>query len=236
MLTTTTWGEADSPRRALLLHGLTSSGAVWWRIAEGLAGQGYHVVAPDLRGHGASARAGSYRIQELAADVRELGSGWDLLVGHSLGGVVAAALQDLTARLVLIDPVFDIPDAVFETVVGELVAEVDATAEALRDAHPAWHPRDVDLKVAAARATSGAIVEQILRDNFPWHHLGLAARLAVPTVVVGADPELGATYTPDQTEGNPLVTAYVVKGAGHSVYRDDPEAVLARLTGPKQPA
>ena len=51
-LSTTVWGEG--PHRALLLHGLTSAGSTWWRLAEDLAKIGYAVVAPDLRGHGTS--------------------------------------------------------------------------------------------------------------------------------------------------------------------------------------
>ena len=54
------WGAAGG-RRVLLLHGLQSSGATWWRIASALAEAGADVTAPDLRGHGASPRGERYR-------------------------------------------------------------------------------------------------------------------------------------------------------------------------------
>jgi pimeloyl-ACP methyl ester carboxylesterase len=50
MLALSQWGAG--PRRALLLHGLGSSGASWWRIAEALAEREFQVCAPDLRGPG----------------------------------------------------------------------------------------------------------------------------------------------------------------------------------------
>ena len=42
-LSTTVWG--DGSRRALLLHGLTSAGSTWWRIAEDLAELGYTALS-----------------------------------------------------------------------------------------------------------------------------------------------------------------------------------------------
>jgi pimeloyl-ACP methyl ester carboxylesterase len=52
-------------------------------------------IAPDLRGHGASAHAQGYALGLHAADVAEtMGSNWREIVvlGHSMGGAVALAL------------------------------------------------------------------------------------------------------------------------------------------------
>src|SRR5687767_10228882 len=87
---TTTWGSRRAPRRALLVHGLGSVGADWWQVADALARNGYRVVAPDLRGHGRSPAASTYRITDLVSDLHELGGDWDLLIGHSFGGLLAA--------------------------------------------------------------------------------------------------------------------------------------------------
>jgi pimeloyl-ACP methyl ester carboxylesterase len=101
-------------RRALLLHGLTSDGACWWRLASQLADDGWMVLAPDLRGHGRSPAAIAYDLPTLAADVELLGDGWQLVVGHSLGGAIAAHLlarsRDIAAA-VLLDPVLVLPAA-----------------------------------------------------------------------------------------------------------------------------
>jgi pimeloyl-ACP methyl ester carboxylesterase len=50
--------DPDGPARGrvVLLHGMTSLSATWWRIGPGLAARGWQVVAPDLPGHGTAAR------------------------------------------------------------------------------------------------------------------------------------------------------------------------------------
>ncbi|MCI0343838.1 MAG: alpha/beta hydrolase, partial [Chloroflexi bacterium] len=107
------WGDA-SAQPLLLVHGVTSSSATWWRIGPALAASGRHVVAPDLPGHG---RTGGWRgrhrffetADDLLAFVRTAGLGTpDLeVIGHSWGGMVCAALPAAglrPARLVLLDP------------------------------------------------------------------------------------------------------------------------------------
>jgi pimeloyl-ACP methyl ester carboxylesterase len=83
-----TAGEGPS---VLLLHGLGATGAVWDGL---IALPGYRWLAPDLPGHGGSRRLGRYSFGGLAAAVAEAlpETGPLLVVGHSLGGVVAAAL------------------------------------------------------------------------------------------------------------------------------------------------
>jgi len=105
------WGDPAAPA-VVLLHG-GSAHARWWdRFADAIA-DAYHAVALDLRGHGNSehADARAYRIDDYASDVAAcldaLGIGRAVLVGHSLGGLVAAAYagrapERLTA-LVIVD-------------------------------------------------------------------------------------------------------------------------------------
>ncbi|MDY7105328.1 MAG: alpha/beta hydrolase [Actinomycetota bacterium] len=228
------WGPPGGPR-ALLVHGLTSSGATWWRIASRLADVGWSVVAPDLRGHGSAPSAERYRFVDHAADLAELDDGpWDLVIGHSLAGpILATWCRDRPAigRLVLLDPVFELADDAFEGVVADQLGELDALdPTALAAAHPAWHPEDVRLKIAAARSTGAHVVERCLRDNAPWHHLDLLAGLTMPTTVLAADPGVGAMFPLDHAASMDEVATFrarVVTGAGHSIQRDDPDAVVA---------
>jgi non-heme chloroperoxidase len=93
----------------VLLHGITDS----WRSFEAvidLLPHDVHVVAPTLRGHGDADRpASGYSPDELATDIAgvlvHLGVRSAVVVGHSLGAVVACRLAagrpDLTAGLVL---------------------------------------------------------------------------------------------------------------------------------------
>ena len=79
----------------LLLHGLGATGDVWdgWRplLARRWPGRW---LAPDLPGHGGSRPLTSYTFDTLAAAVSDIaGAGAPTVVlGHSLGGVVALAL------------------------------------------------------------------------------------------------------------------------------------------------
>ncbi len=86
----------DGDRTVLLLHGFTADKGEVDEVLEPLAAAGWHAVAPDLRGHGASDQPddeAAYSFEIYAADVLALADrlGWDrfALVGHSMGGAVA---------------------------------------------------------------------------------------------------------------------------------------------------
>jgi len=94
-------------RRLLLVHGFTGAKEDFTPWLDRLAGLGWHAVAPDLRGHGASskpAEESAYSFELLAADVLGLADalGWDrfVLLGHSMGGMIAQFLaRSAPARL-----------------------------------------------------------------------------------------------------------------------------------------
>jgi pimeloyl-ACP methyl ester carboxylesterase len=83
----------------------------------------HHVVAVNLRGHGASDRPKQeYTIEGFADDIawqcRQLGLKKPVLIGHSMGGIVGMELsgrhQDLPAGLVMIDSIVMPPPALRE--------------------------------------------------------------------------------------------------------------------------
>ena len=106
------WGDPRAPKRALLVHGLGSNGALMWRFGVALAEAGWMATAVDLRGHGTAPRALDYTLAAYAADVAiahpDGDESWDLVIGHSLGGaavtLAAADNPTWTRRVVLIDP------------------------------------------------------------------------------------------------------------------------------------
>lgn len=94
-----------------LIHGVTSHSGVWSEFVQDVVDAGYTVIAPDLFGHGASAKPkGDYSLGAFASGVRDLlgmlGFESATVVGHSLGGGIALQLAyqfpEYCERLVLV--------------------------------------------------------------------------------------------------------------------------------------
>ncbi|MEA2429306.1 MAG: hypothetical protein QOF37_2934 [Thermoleophilaceae bacterium] len=94
----------------VLIHGIAGSSDTWNEVIEELA-ERYTVVAPDLLGHGASAKPqGDYSLGAYASGLRDLltalGHDKGTIVGHSLGGGVAMQMAyqfpERCERLVLV--------------------------------------------------------------------------------------------------------------------------------------
>jgi pimeloyl-ACP methyl ester carboxylesterase len=88
-----TYRSAGSGPALLLLHGIAGSGRTWDEVVPWLA-EDHTVIAPDLLGHGGSAKPrGDYSLGAYASGARDLLSalGFDAatVVGHSLGGGIA---------------------------------------------------------------------------------------------------------------------------------------------------
>jgi len=105
-------GDALVPP-TVLLHGLNANARYWTGVASVLHGP-RRVIAPDLRGHGGTGPLpGGYGIEAFRADLLAWLDALDLprvdLVGHSMGGKIAAdlaaAAPERIRRLVLVDPV-----------------------------------------------------------------------------------------------------------------------------------
>lgn len=105
------WGD-PAARPVVCLHGVTGHGARFRKLAEERL-SGFHVLAPDLRGHGHS---GWEEPWTLAAQVDDLLETFDTpaaWVGHSLGGRLVMELTarrpKLVERAILIDPAMRVP-------------------------------------------------------------------------------------------------------------------------------
>jgi pimeloyl-ACP methyl ester carboxylesterase len=113
------WGNADAPLM-LLVHGGRDHGRSWDLIARSLQPH-FHVLAPDLRGHGDSdwTKGGSYSLTEYVYDlsrlVRSAAAHEVTIVGHSMGGMVgliyAGAFPGEVSALVVLDGVTVLPNA-----------------------------------------------------------------------------------------------------------------------------
>lgn len=140
------WGNADAPP-LILLHGGKDHCRSWDWTARELR-ERFHIIAPDLRGHGDSdwSADGSYPMEGYVYDLAQLIHQLDLapvsIVAHSLGGNIALRYAGLypgkVKKLVAIEGLGPSP---------ELIEKMEARprAERLRE----W----IDLKRAAAART-----------------------------------------------------------------------------------
>ncbi len=180
------WGP-DTGRPLLILHGYLEQGAAWEGVANRLSDR--RVVAPDHRGHGLSEHVGAggfYHFWDYVADVdavvRHLDCEVDL-VGHSMGGTIAALYAatrpERVRRLVLIEGLGP-PDGA-----DELLERGQAFLDGKES--PRKHGSFPNVETAAAR------MRDFNKALSPEEALRLAARVARPVV-----------------EGDPFVTRPVV--------------------------
>lgn len=93
------WGNESAPH-LLLIHGVQDHCHSWDWVSQDLSAN-YHVVVPDLRGHGDSdwAMGGSYGYLDFVMDLAQLVEQENLaplnIIGHSFGGSLACLFAGL---------------------------------------------------------------------------------------------------------------------------------------------
>jgi len=155
------WGPSDGGP-LLCLHGITSWGGRFRRLAlERL--QSFHVLAPDLRGHGVSDWEPPWNLGTHVDDIVDTLNALHLervdVVGHSFGGRLALELAarhpTRVDRIVLLDPAVWVPPHIaFER--AEL-ARNDESFASVEDA------------IVARLAMSSVTDARLVREELPQH-------------------------------------------------------------------
>jgi pimeloyl-ACP methyl ester carboxylesterase len=114
------WGNPDKPP-LLLIHGGRDHARNWDWVARELRGD-FHVIVPDLRGHGDSSWAlgGNYALTDFVLDIANLLDALELcpvsIIGHSLGGAIslqyAGVYPERVQKLVAIEGLGPSPDMI----------------------------------------------------------------------------------------------------------------------------
>ncbi|MCP9628825.1 alpha/beta hydrolase [Rhodopseudomonas palustris] len=207
------WGN-DSAPPLLLIHGGRDHARSWDHLARALRPD-FHVIAPDLRGHGDSdwSLGGSYSLPEYVYDLTRLpplqGQGPITVVGHSMGGMVsliyAGTFPDQVGRLVVLDGLTVLPNAA-KAPAHERTLKWIGQLEALEERTPR---RYRDLAEAAAQ----------MQAHNPRLSAELALHLATHGTKRNADGSFGWKFDPYQRVMAP-----------HRLWPDDHLELWARIT------
>jgi pimeloyl-ACP methyl ester carboxylesterase len=230
---------------AVLVHGVTSSSRTWWRVGPALVGRGFRVLAVDLRGHGASPRTvAGLSVADLAADVAETvgDDPVELLVGHSLGALVALELvgrrSGFARRLVVEDPPG--PNSIdwaglaagIEADTRRAATEPEALRRELEAVNPTWPPGEAERRVADLTDCDGQAIAAAVRGGIAFDLAALLAAADLPTLLLLAEEALGSNLTgldrKAAIEALPDGTTRVLP-AGHSLHREALDPWLAAV-------
>jgi pimeloyl-ACP methyl ester carboxylesterase len=197
------YARAGRGRPVVLLHGYGESLVAWRGVFDRLA-RGADVIAIDLPGFGLSAKPSSgYATDSLALTVIRvldaLGVSRASLVGHSLGGAIAAAvaLRDSTRvdRLVLIDAALvGVPAALPDSsgIGSDASRKAITSYEAMRTRFtpphdPNWlaeDPADAAYLPAGDAAYRTSLASVLTEFDFAWLTRARADQLRLPTLIL----------------------------------------------------
>jgi pimeloyl-ACP methyl ester carboxylesterase len=198
------YGEAgDGEPPVLLVHGWCCDHTYFVPQFEHFAERGHRVVAVDLRGHGKGDKPHQrYSMQAFADDLawtcRRLELAKPVVVGHSMGGIVAfdlaARYPDLPSAVVMLDAAVVLPSAA-RAAIPSLLKELRGPD--YRDALPGYASRslfiptdDEGRKERILRSMSSApqhVVVSALEGLRDYDPTEAAGGLAVPGVYIAAD-------------------------------------------------
>ena len=241
--------ERGSGPPVVLLHGYPLDRTLW-RAQIAALSDAYRVIAPDLRGHGASpAPEGDYSMDSLAADVAamldRLGVERAVWVGHSMGGYVAlAALRAMPQRvagLVLCasHPFADPPEKAASRRASAALALRAGTAPVVSGMLPLLFRPGTNLETISAHFIRSTMLKTP-PQGVAGVLGGMAARAgAVDVLRPPAPPKAILAGRDDQiipladlralVTGLPHIALHVIDGAGHLPMIEQPEATTAVL-------
>lgn len=251
VLASRSWGSTGG-ECVVCVHGITQHGGIFTELGERLAARGHRVVAVDLRGHGDSGREPPWNTETHVADLFEtlddLGIERVTWIGHSFGGRLAAMAAATEAeranRLVLLDPVTEVPPAAaLQSAEVERLDWSFATTEGavnalLSSGRTVAAPHDVVTAFAEADLRKGP--DGRLRFSFSpsavvvaWNEMVLPAPpiAQLPTLIIRPETPL---YDPTtqihnyRTSLDDLLTEVTVPN-GHNVLWESPAETIGAI-------
>jgi pimeloyl-ACP methyl ester carboxylesterase len=226
----------------VLVHGWCSNHRAFDKQVAHFAAT-HRVVVPDLRGHGESDPADAYTIEAFADDVawlsRELGLQRPVVVGHSMGALIAveaaAAYPDVFRAAVSLDG----PLMVIEALREGMRAQIDLWAGPDRESQgPGWlraglfGPYDdaawADAHVAEMMRTPVQVAVPALESTRIWPERRRLLDCVQPVLCVHLAGG-GMTDPTAFAAGRPNVFVAQTVGSGHFIQVEVPDQVHAMM-------
>jgi len=223
----------------ILLHGLTANGACWATLAHAMEGD-YDVIMPDARGHGKSSVPDyGYRYEDHANDVvgliEALRLSLPILIGHSMGGMIAAVVAsrnpELLRCLVLADPTFLSPKVQREIRDSDVADQhrrylnmsLDEVVAEARIRHPDRSLDTIEL-IARARLQTSMGAFDVLTPPNP-NYMQVVSAIEVPSLLVigGSAGVVSPDVAADLQRLNPRLQVEQIPEVGHGLHYDQPE-------------
>jgi pimeloyl-ACP methyl ester carboxylesterase len=238
------WGadRSDLPPM-VLLHGITSSALSWVRVGPALADR-YRVYALDMRGHGDSIKPprGVYSLRHTADDaltfIEALHLELPALMGHSWGGATAIVLASgawtqtpvpAFSHVILEDPAHNFGHGDPAARAVNYTRDIGRSPEELRPeitaSNPGWTEADIEGKIdAMQKVTREAVIGVFDEAGQAGNLLPLLANITAPTLLMRADPALGALFNDaDWAQAQRYLPAnsraIQIDGATHNIHR-----------------
>jgi N-formylmaleamate deformylase len=228
----------------LVLPGITSPAITWDFIVAPLRDRVRPLVM-DLRGRGLSEAGGSYGAPDFAADaaaaIEQLGLERPLVLGHSLGARIAAALalrEEVELGLTIcVDPPLSGPGrGGYPTPREAFEAQLDAgyagtTGDEVAASYPLWPRSELLLRArwvgSCERDAVLATYDRFAAEDF----LAWWADVPAPAVFIsgGESPVVTERGAEEARAANPDAAYAVVPGAGHMVPWDNLAGFMAEL-------
>jgi pimeloyl-ACP methyl ester carboxylesterase len=234
--------------RVLLIHGIGGSGQAWDNVIAGFM-ESFTPITIDQRGHGASGHPGhGYLYDDYINDLEAVLDYFDLerplIVGHSLGGLIAlwwaAQHPDRAAALVIEDsPLRSGEDfrQAFEWWLEMNALPVEEAAARYREQRPTdpeWlHRRRAEWITGTARG----VFSELFANSIANHGRDRIAEIEAivsPVLLIYGDIETGAMVEPDDAGALATRLADVelarVPGASHRIHSERGDEFLALAT------
>lgn len=235
-------------RPIVLIHGVSTTADNWSGVIPYLP-KDRPIVSYDLRGHGASGTPapGPWTAEDFADDHAQLLDLLELeqtdLVGCSLGGVIGQAIAlrypERVNRIVLVSAVAGRTEAEAERSLARLHRiETLSIEDIAQESVERWYTPEYIQENPEIRETVLAELKKLDRDHYAAAYRVLATsdyaerlpEISHPTLAITGEGDIGSPPHMTELIGEKVQNgrSMIVKGAKHSLLKEEPE-LLARV-------